>query len=360
MTTLKGLNFKIKELIDVLNSPKRRKNRIFFIVEKADWVINYVGFKLTTCLRKLENAEIATAYSDSFLRNKIIHYGSINTFVNKNKIKLPHKSNKIVITWFHLIPNDPRINFISKITNNINILHTASRRVAEEFMSFGFPKHKIVVVPLGVDLSVFYPCSKEERKKNRQDLNIPENCICIGSFQKDGVGWGKGLEPKLIKGPDIFCEVVKKLKEKYNILVLLAGPARGYVKERIKKSKIPFIHKYCRDIKELGRLYRALDLYIVSSRIEGGPLSLIESMASGVPVISTKVGMAPEIIREGENGMLCDVEDEDGIVNKASKVIEDKQLAKKIIFNGIETAGQFSWEKIAAQYYERIYRKLLN
>ena len=48
--------------------------------------------------------------------------------------------------------------------------------------------------------------------------------------------------------------------------------------------------------------YRASDLYLITSRSEGGPLSLTESWATGVPVVSTRVGMSADYIRDGENG----------------------------------------------------------
>lgn len=360
MTTLKRINFKIKELIDIWNFLKRRNNQIFFITEKADWVIKYVVFNILIHLKRSKYRNITESFSDAFLRNKIIHYGSINTFLNNEEISLSYKSNKIVLTWFHVVENNKRLDLIPKIADYVDILHTACNITAEKLINHGFPSDKIVIIPLGVDQSAFFPANNQGRLEIRKRLGISNEFVCIGSFQKDGVGWGKGLEPKLIKGPDVFCDAAEKLNKKYNILVLLSGPARGYVKERLSRSKIPFIHKYCKDMKEIGNLYKALDLYIVSSRVEGGPLSLFESMASGIPVISTKVGMTPEVICDRENGMLCDVGDTESLVKKASELIDDKLLSNAIIENAIETASRFSWEKIAAQYYERIYRKLLD
>ena len=98
----------------------------------------------------------------------------------------------------------------------------------------GFDEKKIVVIPLGIDLKNFinYPKTKKLQLKKR--FKLPSEKIIIGSFQKDGIGWVKGLEPKFIKGPDIFCEVVKKLRDKFDIHVFLTGPARGYVKNKLE------------------------------------------------------------------------------------------------------------------------------
>ena len=82
--------------------------------------------------------------------------------------------------------------------------------------------------------------------------NLPRDRIIIGSFQKDGVGWGEGNEPKLIKGPDIFCEVIKRLKKDFDIHVFLTGPARGYVKNHLKSNGIPFTHVFLKNYLDLG------------------------------------------------------------------------------------------------------------
>ena len=93
---------------------------------------------------------------------------------------------------------------------------------------------------MGVDLKVFNPVDNEEQSKLKMEHGIPEGKILIGSFQKDGIGWGKGLEPKLIKGPDIFDKVAEKLSKNYPIFVVLVGPARGFVKRELEKRNIPY------------------------------------------------------------------------------------------------------------------------
>ena len=68
-----------------------------------------------------------------------------------------------------------------------------------------------------------------------------------------------------------------------------------------------------RSVRGRRRLYSALDAYVVPSRQEGGPKSVLEAMASGVPIVSTRVGQATELIRDGENGRLVEVEDAEAL-----------------------------------------------
>ena len=108
--------------------------------------------------------------------------------------------------------------------------------------------------------------SEIESEKIKIKLGIPKDSHLIGSFQKDGTGWGNGLEPKLIKGPDIFLKVVSALKQKYSELaVLLTGPARGFVKNGLRDMNIDYYHFKLDDYSQISNFYSVLDLYIISS-----------------------------------------------------------------------------------------------
>jgi glycosyltransferase involved in cell wall biosynthesis len=288
-----------------------------------------------------------------------VHFGSVNTFLGDDGPKLPHKSNKIIVTWFHISPGDKRTEFIPQAVKCVDLWHTACSITRNKLIKFGVPEEKITVIPLGVNLSAFGVPTPQQKENIRSKLGIPKEKIVVGSFQKDGNGWGEGLEPKLIKGPDVFCDVVEKLRQRYDLFVVLTGPARGYVKQRLESSGIPYSHYFLNDPDEIADYYKALDLYIATGRHEGGPKSLVESLASGVPLVSTKAGMAPDVITDGENGFLCDVDDVDQIVRKSMMILEDQEKKKRIITEGLTTARQYDWNVIAQRYENCLYRRLL-
>ena len=72
-----------------------------------------------------------------------------------------------------------------------------------------------------------------------------------------------------------------------------------------------------------------MDLYLITSREEGGPKGLIESMAAGVPVVSTRVGMAPALIKDGINGAIAAVDDIEGLIEKSMETLSLSSDAKK-------------------------------
>jgi glycosyltransferase involved in cell wall biosynthesis len=197
------------------------------------------------------------------------------------------------------------------------------QRMLDLLLETGVEPHKLRLIRIGVDAEAFVIPTADQRRRVRDRLGIPQSAVVVGSFQKDGSGWGAGLEPKLIKGPDVLLETLTSLRGSVpNLMVLLSGPARGYVRKGLDRARIPYVHARAGAYGEMPALYHALDAYLVTSRQEGGPKAILESMASGVPVVSTRVGQAPGLIRHGENGWLAEVGDVEAIAAFARLAID--------------------------------------
>ncbi|MDD5738603.1 MAG: glycosyltransferase [Candidatus Pacebacteria bacterium] len=337
-----------------------KKYKLSYIVENKDWIVSRIGEKLVECLSNLGFKQAKTTITSLGLRNQIIHFGSVHTFLKEKGFKKFHISNQAVLTWFHFVAEDKRIKHLLEAQKYLKIIHTSCSITKRNLIDFGVDKNKVLVIPLGVDLNLFKIVNEQKKQEIKEALSIPKNVFVIGSFQKDGVGWGDGGEPKLIKGPDIFVKAVEKISKNFPVFVLLTGPSRGYIKKELEKRNIPYKSAgFLDDYKEVAYYYNALDLYIVASRIEGGPEAIVESMACGVPLISTNMGMAPDIIIDGENGFLAEVENASEIAQKAMLVFTQTELKEKIIKSSQETIQEYSWEKIAKRYFDEIYAKLL-
>lgn len=128
-------------------------------------------------------------------------------------------------------------------------------------LSSGIAPEKVFLIPIGINLSYFRMQTPESRKKTRLKYGIPESAVVIGSFQKDGVGWDEGLEPKLIKGPDVFLKTIEILKPRIpELFVLLSGPARGFVKQGLERLGVPYCHCFLERYPEIGQLFQAWDI----------------------------------------------------------------------------------------------------
>ena len=106
------------------------------------------------------------------------------------------------------------------------------------------------------------------------------------------------------------------------------------------------IAELVRSREHLARVYHALDVYLVTSRQEGGPKAVLEAMSAGVPLVSTRVGQAQEIVEHGRNGLLVGVEDAEGLAGWAARVRDDADLAATLRTVGRSTAETYALERL--------------
>ena len=174
----------------------------------------------------------------------------------------------------------------------VDIYHVISSKTEEELKKI--TNKKIYKIPFWVDGSIWFPI--EDKVNLRKKYKFDINDYLIGSFQRDTEGHDL-RSPKLIKGPDILLKLSKKIySNNKNLKVVLAGTRRNYLINQFELNDIPYVHYEMIPEKELNELYNLLDLYIVSSRIEGGPQAIVESSIIKTPIVSTNVGIAQEIL----------------------------------------------------------------
>lgn len=333
-----------------------------FIIENADWAIRRVGENICEAIESCEHGRIAVSTQPERLIQRVVHFGSQYMWLDWGQYM--SSSNRYIASFFHGKPEDgPDVErhidrFMSTISRLERIV-TAASLVEQRLLNWGVPHSKIVRIPIGVDTTLFVPPTDLQRQRARQKYNVPDGAVVVGSFQKDGVGWGDGTVPKLIKGPDIYVQSMQIMKKAgLPVVAFLTGPARGYVTQKLSDYKIPFIHTYVNDHSDLLQCFHALDLYLLTSREEGGPMSLMESMASGVPVVSTFVGMAPDLIANGVTGSLVKGYDPYEICNNAVELIANPHLSQLRI-NARNAVKALDWSIIGQKHWDLAYNPLI-
>ena len=263
----------------------------------------------------------------------------------------PGRYNRFGATYFHGKPGsgipafDACYRRLCRDHSRIERIQVSHTEMRDVVLASGIAPEKVFLIPIAVNLSFFPVQTKESRRQARAQLGLPESAVVVGSFQKDGNGWGEGLEPKLIKGPDIFLQTLEILKERIpELFVLLSGPARGYVKKGLERLQVPYQHLYLQSYPEVGKLFQALDVYLVSSRQEGGPKAVLESMASGVPLVTTRVGQAMDLVRHGENGWLVESGDVQGLAHWTEYVVGHRGGIAEVLEKGRHTAEANTYE----------------
>ncbi|MBF0438269.1 MAG: glycosyltransferase [Magnetococcales bacterium] len=335
----------------------RMRQRIHYVVDSSNWSFKWDAQYIAHGLEQRLNDSVQIITDPWSLRHQIILFGNRYPYFFGPRNQL-HDSNDLFLTWFHGEADSPdpmmqkmfaQLPSALDRVRKVIVSCTHSRQV---LLAQGVASEKIELIPLGVDLQRFCPPDEETRILLRREMGIPAEAFCIGSFQKDGSGWEEGNEPKLVKGPDVFLAVMAKIRKMHpNLMVLLTGPARGYVKQGLERLGITYRHYFLEDYLQIVPYYQALDLYVITSRAEGGPKALMESWACGVPVVSTRMGMPADWIRPGENGLLAEVEDAQGLADQVALVLHDPVLLNRCRAGGLDTVQGLDWRFVAEQYY---------
>lgn len=321
-------------------------SKLYIKSENSNWVLDTIKEEMLSVCQEL-SIPVAQDKFGYKLKGQSIFYTSKYEILENFK----RQNNKIAFPYYH---GDPVLdNKFKTLIDSIKINHqwidriqVSHSQIEQLILNTGIEESKIHKIPISIDINKFDLRTDQEKKKIRERLNIPASQILIGSFQKDGNGWGEGIEPKLIKGPDIFLEVVKALKYKYsNLSVLLTGPARGYMKKGLSRLGIPYYHYFLKDYSDISDFYKTLDLYLITSREEGGPRAVLESMASGVPLVTTKVGQAIDIVKHNKNAWMTETNKIDELVHWSEHVIDGFNSHEEILYNARKTAEANSYDQ---------------
>jgi len=235
------------------------------------------------------------------------------------------------------------VNGYSETAARVGLWIAQSRQALGQLESMG---RRSVLVPYTVDTNVFRPLpDREGLRALRRRWGIPPGAYVLANFHRDTEG-GDLRSPKLVKGPDVLAEIAKALASKgHPVHVLLAGPRRHWLRRRLAEAGVPFsfagadpggmddlgVNTLPRD--ELNALYNVADVCVVCSRSEGGPRSVLEAAAAGRKVVSTRVGLAPDVLEErclysaaGEAIRLLERDIREGFLDGTAKPQQERVL----------------------------------
>ncbi len=102
----------------------------------------------------------------------------------------------------------------------------------------------------------------------------------------------------------------------------------------------------------MPNFYRSIDVYVCASKTEGTPLTVLESMAMAIPVVSTDVGIVAEALWEKGKKYFLEERNKVFLKEKLTKLIENKEELKQIAEENLVQVKQFDWKKICLEYEE--------
>ncbi|MDB3866609.1 glycosyltransferase [Acidimicrobiia bacterium] len=252
-----------------LNSPKEN-----WIVDRfvQEWTINN---SFITC-KNIKKSDIVWI---------------ISPWTWKRLPKSQIKKKKVLVTIHHIDEKKFNREDFESLDQYVDFYHVISKITQAKLQKI--TEKKIFYSPFWTNSNNWFEINNKMELKEKFDIRNEE--FLIGSFQRDTEIDRK--TPKLEKGPDNLLKIILdyKLLGK-DIKVILSGTRRDYIINELNKNNIKFSYFEMISTKELNELYNILDLYVVSSRVEGGPAAIMEAALVKTPLISTDVGLASEIL----------------------------------------------------------------
>jgi glycosyltransferase involved in cell wall biosynthesis len=223
--------------------------------------------------------------------------------------------------------------FSNLIFKNAYINIAPSFYLYEAFKKNGYTNLKYI--PNTIELQI-YPQSTKEFK-------VPK-ILWVRSFAK-------------IYNPLMAIKVFINIKKKYpEAQLCMIGPK----KDESYEKAVRFAQKSNVEVTFTGKLSKEdwiavskdFNIFINTTHFDNTPISVIEAMALGLPVVSTNVGGIPFLLEHNVNALLVSDNDTEGMILQVNRLIEEADLAATIAKNAKETVADFDWEVVKKQWIE--------
>ncbi|MCF6132658.1 glycosyltransferase family 4 protein [Flavobacterium wongokense] len=223
--------------------------------------------------------------------------------------------------------------FSDLIFNNAHINIAPSNYLYETFKNSGYTNLKYI--PNTIELEMYKQCPKE--------FKTPK-LLWVRSFSK-------------IYNPEMAVKVFIKIKESFpEAKICMVGPK----KDDSYSKTVKFAHKNNVDVTFTGKLSKEdwielskdYNVFINTTHFDNTPISVIEAMALGLPVVSTNVGGIPYLLQHNDNALLVNDNDVEDMSNQIKRLINESNLAQSLSEKGKASVKNFDWEVVKKQWVE--------
>jgi glycosyltransferase involved in cell wall biosynthesis len=239
------------------------------------------------------------------------------------------------------------------LARHTTALIAVSPQVRDDLVALGVaPAERFVVVRLGVELGERVTGEQDGRTESRRYLGIgPE---------RFAVGWIGRMTP--VKRTDDVLVAFKQLRETGVDAVLCLvgdGPDRPQLEQRAHELGVIRDTLFLGYQEDVAPFYAAFDALILPSSNEGTPVSAIEALAAGRPVVATRVGGVPDVVQDGEDGFLVEPGATDDLAERLARLAREPELRERMGRAGRDRVlPRYAVERLVDDV-DRLYRSLL-
>jgi glycosyltransferase involved in cell wall biosynthesis len=237
----------------------------------------------------------------------------------------------------------------------------ASSGLAQEAAEFGFPQGQISIIPNPVDSRRFRPVDPDHRDRLRKELGLPADGEVVSYVTR--LVQGKGLLTLVQAWQDVARDRPRA------ILALVgtgAGPgspldAAQSLRAAVDQANLGERVLLAGNRPDVERWLQASDIFAFPSEAEGFGNALVEAMATGLPVVCSRIeGAAADLVAEGNQGLKFDVGDASGLATAIRTLLADEPLRRRMGASGLAIVNQRLGVEAVAAAYEAVLGRVAN
>ena len=258
-----------------------------------------------------------------------------------------------VLTTLHgtditLVGQDPSYHSITKFSIERSDAVTAVSAYLrdETYRAFGCVNCDLRVIPNFISPTEYYPGTDD---RGRRALAPAGNKVVVHISNFRPV-------KRVLDVVRIFAGVRKVMPA--TLIMAGDGPDRDAAEAEVDRLKLTRDVRFLGRVEDVADVLRGADLFLLPTQSESFGLAALEAMACGVPVIATRAGGIPEVVVDGETGVLAEPGAVDAMVDAAVGILKDPQRHERMRTAAVARAGDFTTDKVVPQY-EALYRELL-
>jgi glycosyltransferase involved in cell wall biosynthesis len=214
------------------------------------------------------------------------------------------------------------------------------------------PLSKVAVIPLGFDLAAFANVDASEGERFRARLGVPAGAPLVGFVGR----------LTAIKNPALLVEATGRVLERApdaHVVLVGDGELRRDLEAQIASLGLGPRVRLAGWQREMPGVYAALDLLALTSLNEGTPVTAIEALAAGVPVVATAVGGMVDVIRDGQTGTLVAPGDAQALAAAIGAILCEPERSRRLARAGQQDVlARFSRDRLVSDM-EALYVSLL-
>lgn len=315
-----------------VSTPLKLLTPYFLLQKKVFNELKRIGPDVIHMQTSLSIAKAASLYAKKYKVASVVtgHYAKGEAEYVFKKIKVIPRMIDFVVGFTY-----------RSVWKNADIITVPSDFANKYYRAFTKNNREIVTISNGIYADKYLKKSNEKLQK--------KTILYVGRFVPS-------------KNVEMIVGVLPKILSKIDARLILVGggTSENKIKNLVKDLKIEnrVLFTGFASEEKVRKMYKKANIFVTASAADNQPLTILEAMASGLPVVAAKVGGIPELIKHGKNGFLFKTNNLDSLTRNVLKILLDKNLQIQMGREGVKTAKRHDIKEVVFDM-ENLYQKAM-